>query len=148
MSCDEMKILLSGLADNELDGQQKKDVEDHVVGCDSCRHEYSRLLKLKEVTSDMKYFDIPERLMEGYWQRIYRRVEWGLGWLFLSAGIIIMIAFAVWELMNGFFLDPTVPLFLKAGLALLLGGLIILLVSIIRERLFARKHDRYDEVEL
>lgn len=148
MNCDEIKILLSGLVDDELDRQQKKIVEDHIVTCDACREEYSRLLKLKEVTNDMRHYDLPDRLMAGYWQGIYRRTERGLGWIFFSVGAILLIMFGAWQILNGFFLDPTVPVIFKAGLSLLLIGLIILLVSIIRERLFTRKHDRYDEVEL
>lgn len=148
MKCDEVKISLSGLVDGELDIRQKEIVEDHIVSCDNCREEYSRLLKLKEVTSDMKHYDLPDQLMAGYWQGIYRRTERGFGWIFLSIGAILLITFAAWQLLNGFFLDPTVPVFLKAGLGFLLCGLIILLISIIRERLFSKKHDRYDEVEL
>ncbi len=148
MKCDEMKIFLSGLVDGELDIGQKEIAEDHIVSCDNCREEYSRLLKLKEVTSDMKHYDLPDRLMAGYWQGIYRRTERGFGWIFLSIGAILLITFAAWQLLNGFFLDPTVPVFFKAGLGFLLSGLIILLISIIRERLFSKKHDRYDEVEL
>ncbi|MEE9554477.1 MAG: zf-HC2 domain-containing protein [candidate division Zixibacteria bacterium] len=148
MSCDEMKILLSGLIDGELEDEQKKTIEDHIVSCDNCREEYSRLLKLKEVTNDMKHYDLPDRLMAGYWQGIYSRTERGFGWILLSIGAILLVTFAAWHLLNGFFLDPTVPVFLKAGLGLFLFGMIILLVSIIRERLFSKKHDRYDEVEL
>ena len=148
MSCDEMKIMLSGLVDDELDGQQKKIVEDHIVSCENCRNEYSRLLKLKEVTNDMRHYDLPDRLMAGYWQDIYRRTERGLGWFLFSAGAVLLILFGAWQIFNNFFLDPTVSILLKAGVGILLIGLIILLVSIIRERLFSRKHDRYDEVEL
>jgi hypothetical protein len=63
-------------------------------------------------------------------------------------GVIILLAIGVWELLQNFFLNPTVPIILKVGLAAFLLGLIILLVSLIRERLFSRAHDRYEEVEL
>jgi len=148
MSCDGMKILLSGLIDGELDAGQKKSAESHIVFCGGCREEYARLLKLKEVTDDMKYFDLPDKLWAGYWQGIYRRIERGIGWFLLSLGAAVIIAFGAWRFLNDFILDPRISVFLKIGVGALLSGLIILLVSIIRERLFIRKHDRYDEVEI
>ncbi len=148
MNCEQAKILLSGLVDGELNLEDKKIVSDHIASCPDCRREYARLKKLKEVTDDMKYFDLPDKLWAGYWREIYNQVERGIGWIFLSIGAIILLAFAAWQILNNFFLDSTQSLYLKLGIGLLLLGLIILLISIIRERLFSRKHDRYDEVEI
>ena len=148
MNCEQAKILLSGLVDAELNPEEKKIISDHIGSCPDCRREYARLKKMKEVTDDMKYFDLPDKLWAGYWREIYNRVERGIGWIFLSIGAIILMAFAAWQILNKFFLDPAEPLYLKLGVGLLLLGLIILLISIIRERLFSRKHDRYDEVEI
>ncbi len=96
----------------------------------------------------MKYFDLPDRLWAGYWHGIYNRIERGTGWIILSIGTIILLAFGAWELLHHFFLNPLVPLILKIGVAALIMGIIILLVSLIRERLFSRAHDRYEEVDL
>jgi predicted anti-sigma-YlaC factor YlaD len=148
MNCEQARILVSGLVDGELDLEEKKIVSDHIASCPDCRREYARLKKLKEVTDDMKYFDLPDKLWAGYWREIYNRVERSIGWIFLSIGAIILLAFIAWQILNNFFLDPTEPLYLKLGLGLFLLGLIILLISIIRERLFSRKHDRYGEVEI
>ena len=148
MNCDEIKILLSGMVDGELDSDEKKKVSDHLVSCDACREEYAKLLKLKEVTDDMKYFDLPDRLWAGYWHGIYNRLERGIGWILLSVGVILILAFAAWNFLQGFLLDESVPFYLKIGVSGLILGVIVLLVSIIRERLFSKKHDRYDEVEI
>lgn len=148
MSCEDMKILISGLIDGELDSSQKKTIEDHIVSCHVCRSEYSKLMKIKEATNSMKYFDLPDRLWDGYWHGIYRRLERGTGWILLSIGALILVAFGLWRLLNDFFLDPAVSIILRAGVGALLLGLLIILISIIRERLFARKHDRYDEVQI
>lgn len=148
MNCEEAKILLSGLIDGELTLEEKKAVNDHLVSCDNCRKEYARLIRLKEVTDEMKYFDLPDRLWANYWRGIYNRTERGIGWIFFSIGAIILLAFGGWELLQNFFLDDKTPLLLKIGVGASLLGLIILIVSIIRERLYSRAHDRYEEVEL
>jgi predicted anti-sigma-YlaC factor YlaD len=148
MKCDEMKILLSGLIDGELNPGQKKTAEDHIVSCPECRAEHARLKKLKEVTDDMKYFDLPDRLWAGYWHNIYRRIERGVGWILISIGSISVLAFAAWRFLNDFFLDQDISIVLRFGIGAATLGLIILLISIIKERLFSRKHDRYDEVDI
>jgi predicted anti-sigma-YlaC factor YlaD len=148
MNCEEIRILLSGMVDGELEPGEKKTVSDHLVSCDVCREEYAKMLKLKEVTDDMKYFDLPDRLWAGYWHGIYNRLERGIGWILLSIGAILILIFAAWNFVKGFLLDPSVPFYVKAGVSGLILGVIILLVSILRERLFSKKHDRYDEVEI
>jgi len=42
--------------------------------------------------------------------------------------------------------DPTVDIILKAGVVVLIAGLAILFVSVLRERIFFRKKDRYKDV--
>lgn len=148
MNCDEIKILLSALVDNELDPEQKKAVGDHLAACADCRAEYARLNRLKEVTDSMKYFDLPDKLWAGYWNGIYNKIERGLGWIFLSLGVILIVSIGAWETLNKFFLDSRPPLILKIGVGSGIFGVIILLVSVIRERLFSRAHDRYEEVEI
>ncbi len=148
MSCEEIKILISGMIDGELGPGEKQKVSDHLVSCDDCREEYAKLNKLKEATDDMKYFDLPDRLWAGYWHGIYNRLERGIGWIFLSLGAILIIAFATWRFLQNFLLDNAVPIYVKFGVSALVLGLIILLVSIVRERLFSKKHDRYNEVEI
>lgn len=103
---------------------------------------------IKEVTDQMQYKEMPDGYWEGYWENLYRKLERGLGWILMSIGAIILIAFAFtfgfWE----FFTDPNVPIILKGGIFIGGLGVIIMLVSVLRERLFARNHDRYEkEVE-
>jgi len=148
MKCEDIRILLSGMVDGELESSEKQAVSKHLVSCDACREEYARLKRLKEVTDDMKYFDLPDRLWAGYWHGIYNRLERGVGWILFSIGAILILAFAAWRFLQGFLLDVTIPLYVKLGVSALVLGLIVLLVSIIRERLFSKKHDRYDEVEI
>ena len=96
----------------------------------------------------MQFFDLPDRLRASYWREIYNRLERGAGWIFFSIGVILLLAFGSWELLNKFFLSPQPSPILKIGVGALILGLIVLLVSVGRERLFTRGHDRYEEVEI
>lgn len=147
MKCDKIRELLAGYQDGELDPEQLSTVQSHLAECSDCRAELARLEKVKEVTGKVKFNDLPLEVWEGYWQNLYRRIERGLGWIFLSIGAIIMAAVGAFYLVKDFFLDPAVGIFSKAGVAGLILGGIILLVSVLRERIFAYNRERYREVE-
>jgi hypothetical protein len=48
---------------------------------------------------------------------------------------------------EGLIQAPDVPVFFKIAILSVLGGVVILLVSLVREQLFVRKRERYKEVE-
>ena len=147
MNCQQAIIYISGKLDGELTPEQERELDLHLQDCPVCSKEYQELLKIKEVTSDMRFTDLPDRFWAGYWNDIYNRLERGIGWMLLSIGAIVLLAFGAWELLNNFFLDETVSIVLRLGVGAGLLGVITLLVSVLRERLFARKHERYEEVE-
>jgi len=104
--------------------------------------------QMKEVADGMSLTKLPDQIWDGYWKGVYRRIERGSGWFFLSAGLIILLAFGAYHLFADFLLNPMEPIIVRLGVAIAILGTIILLVSIGRERYFARCHDRYErEVE-
>lgn len=146
MSEEKQRILLSGYIDNELSPDERRDFEVHLEGCADCRKELGAFQKLQEVTGAMKYADIPKQVWEGYWSSLYKRMERGVSWIFISVAAIILLCFGSYHIFVDFFLSSKAPLLLKIGVGCGIFGFIVLLVSIIRERLFAKKRDRYDEV--
>jgi len=147
MKCQETIILISGKLDGELTRKQEQELDLHIQTCEVCRSEYDDLLKLREVTSNMRFTDLPDRYWAGYWNDIYNRLERGLGWIFVSIGAIIILGFGAWEFFDKFLLDTNNSLLLRFGVSAGIMGVIFLLVSVLREKLFARKHERYKEVE-
>ena len=140
------KIMLSGYIDGELTSNEKQEFESYLKRDPELQKELDTFRKLQEVTGAMKYADVPEIVWENYWASLYRKFERGFGWIFFSIGAIIILAFGCYHIGADFFLKPGPPILLKIGVGTGLLGLIVLLVSIVRERLFARSHDRYDEV--
>ena len=147
MKCQEAIIMISGKLDGELTPEDELKLDKHLETCQVCRQEYEELKKLKEVTADMRFTDLPDRYWAGYWNDIYNKLERGLGWIFISISAIIMLGFGAWEIFDKFLMNGAIPILLRFGVGAGLIGLIILLVSVLRERLFARKHERYEEVE-
>lgn len=147
MNCQKAIIYISGKLDGELTPEQERELDIHLDSCQLCRKEYDELLKIKEVTSDMRFSELPDRYWAGYWNGIYNRLERGIGWIFLSIGIIILLCFGTWELFDKFFLNNSVSVMLKLGVGAGIIGAITLIVSVFREKLFARRHERYKEIE-
>lgn len=147
MKCEEIKPYLMSHLDGEIEPEKKKEIERHLTECESCRKEYQSFVRLKEETDKMKLADLSDQLWKGYWKGIYRRLERGAGWIFVSIGVIILLSFGVYQFFKEFLTDPNAPLILKIGVSTLAFGVIVLLVSIVRERLFLFKTERYGEVE-
>lgn len=147
MRCEEIRPYLSAYLDGEIEHDKKLEIEKHLSECESCTKEYQSFAKLKEVTDGMKFADLSDQLWAGYWKGIYRRIERGAGWIFLSIGAMVLLAFGAYQFFKNLFADPNVSLIVKVGVSTCTFGAIVLLVSIIRERLFLFKTERYKEVE-
>jgi predicted lysophospholipase L1 biosynthesis ABC-type transport system permease subunit len=98
----------------------------------------------------------------------YRHLERMAGWLLLATGLVVLIGYTGWEMVNEFFLNPeesvvatirpdgtggftmysTIPeLAYRLGVGAVLGGFVVLLVSVGRESLTKYRTERYREVE-
>ncbi len=138
--------MIAGYVDGELTEAERSDFEQELAVNPQLQAELEEFRKLKEVTSIMRYADLPLEVWENYWQSLYRKLERGFGWIFFSIGAIILLGFGAWELFYKIFTDPASPWYVKIGLPILLLGLVILVVSMGRERLFAYRRDRYKEI--
>ena len=95
----------------------------------------------------MKLKKLPEFYWDEYWNHIYNRLERGISWLLISVGTIIILGFALWHMLGELIADTLINPFLKGGIFILLIGVLILAVSIIREKIMIRKVDKYREVQ-
>jgi predicted anti-sigma-YlaC factor YlaD len=146
MDHQKIKELISSYHDGHLSEDQKKMIEEHVQQCEECRRELEEMGKFEEVMQKMELKQPPKEMWQVYGTSVYNRLERRIGWILLSIGAIIMLFFGGYKAIEGIIQDTTTPLILKIGILTVLGGLVILLVSIGRERIFVRKRERYKEV--
>jgi len=147
MKCEEVKPYLMSHLDGEIEPDKKTEIEKHLAECEECKREYQAFVKLKQETDKMKLADLSDELWNGYWKGVYRRVERGTGWVLLSMGAIILLCFGAYQFFKELLGDPNISLIVKIGVSMGALGAIVLLVSIIRERLFLCKTERYKEVQ-
>jgi len=142
-----VKELISSYFDGELDADRKKLVEDHIRTCSECKREFDEMARFEEVMGRMELKKPPEEAWKVYWSSVYNRMERRVGWILFSVGAIIILFFAGYHLLKGIIEDVGTPLVLKVGILAVLGGLAVLFVSVLRERIFVNKRERYKEIE-
>jgi len=146
MTCRNYKELLMGYLDNELDDEQREDLARHLASCAECSKELKEFEHLKKITDDVTLVDPDDKMWEQYWGSIYNRIERGVGWILFSIAAIVLVTYGGFKAIEDVVTDPTVGLVLKAGLVVLIVGLAVLFVSVVRERIFFWKNDRYKDI--
>lgn len=67
-----------------------------------------------------------------------------IGWLLFIAGLLVLAGFGLF----GFIFSAEIHLGMKLIMVAIYGGLALLLVSVLRQRLIERKTDKYKDVEI
>ena len=146
MTCQDHKDLMMAYLDDELNDEQKRAFEEHLASCPDCAKDTAEFKRLKEMTDCVAFVEPEDRVWNEYWSHVYNRLERGAGWILFSVAAIALLMFGGFELIETIIEDPAVSVLLKAGLLALLGGLAILFVSVLRERVYFWSRDRYKDV--
>ena len=145
MSCDEYEPMLTAYVDGELEAEDRLRLEEHLAGCEACRQALAELNALQEVLDMIKFTEPTDVELEKYWRNVYNRLERGVGWVLLSVGAIVLLCYGAFRLIEGVLGDTGVALAVKVGVVALMFGVVVLFVSLLRERLAVRKTDRYSK---
>ncbi len=147
LTCEEAQIRIMGLIDGELSTVQKKELREHLQTCSSCQKKYEAFVGLKNEAKEMKLKKLPEMYWDDYWDHVYNRMERGISWVLLSIGFILLLIYGSYEVLYDFFINPAKPLVLKMGVGIFTLGVVILFVSVFREKLMVRRMDQYRSVK-
>ncbi|MEJ2244940.1 MAG: hypothetical protein P8Y80_02460 [Acidobacteriota bacterium] len=148
MSDEKIRQLMMKIVDGVASPEEEKAMAEAIKENEKWRSELQAFIKIKEVTEKMQFKDLPDSYWTGYWSDIYRRTERTFAWILMSIGSIVILGFFAYMALSRFYSDPDISLLLKVGVSMALLGVIIMVISILRERLFARKRERYEkEVE-
>lgn len=144
---DRARDLMMAALDGELSGEQRAELDRMLAADERLRGEWTKLQKVKEVTDTMGYREPPDEIWGDYWTSVYNRLERGLGWILASIGALILIGFGLWHAVHDVLADSGLPGFIKLALFALLLGAVILIFSVLREKLFTRSRDAYREIQ-
>ena len=146
MTCRDNKDLMMAYLDGELDDRQNKVLQEHLAQCTQCAKELEEFKSLKLMTDNITLSEPEDQIWQRYWDHVYNRIERGIGWMLMSAAGVCLAVFGGFKMIETIVTDPSVSLFLKVALLVLILGLSILLISIMRERLYFWKNDRYRHI--
>jgi hypothetical protein len=136
--------MLSGYIDGELTQQQRQRVELHCDGCEQCAALMAELKALRDEVGRTRLGEYGEDAWREKMNDSTVQVTRGIGWLLFLAGVLAIGGVALYE----FVIDSSVPFHIKLITGSVWGGLGILLVSVLRQRLIERRTDKYDDVEI
>lgn len=95
----------------------------------------------------MKRIELTKKdLLQVYWSSMYVRLERSIGWILIFIGALILLIYGSYKIVESLVLDLSITLLQKIGFLVMIGGLVILLVSSIREQLFVHKRERYKDI--
>ncbi len=142
---EKFQLLLMAAIDGELSAAEKPRFEQYVREYPECYAEWQKYLKLKEVTQTMQFTKPAPELWEHYWADIYNRLERGLGWIVFSLGCVILLTYGGFKAVEAFIADQSLEWIVKAGIVAVIGGLMLLFVSVLREKIFMARKDKYQK---
>ncbi len=135
-SFDEEQI--SGYLDGALPQMQSQRVRLHVEDCGACRTLLEELETLREAAMSTRFHGPSE----DEWPELPRtrpsRFSRSMGWVLVVAWLVVVASLALWRFLSQA-ADP-LEIFLALGLP---GGLLLLFVSVLMDRLRELKTDRY-----
>jgi predicted anti-sigma-YlaC factor YlaD len=143
MSCMRMESDGMRYLDGEMSPAERSEFEEHIERCETCRRSLVRFRELQSLTRRVKMKDPTDEFWESYWKSIYRRLERKTAWIFIIVGAAMLIGYELYRTVASFGKIT----FEKIALVIFIIGALLLLVSIIRERLHQYKVDRYRDIE-
>ena len=140
------QYLLMGALDRELSTAERREFEQLLETDAEVQAEWTRLKRVKGLTDSMEFKMPSDAIWDGYMASVYRRVERGVAWILLSVGTIVLVSTGLWHLGKAIFIAEDLPFYVKASLLAIFVGVAILIVSVVREKIFTHKRDPYKDV--
>jgi len=143
MTCSRMEHDGMRYIDGEMSPEERLEFEEHMKGCDACRRSLEGFRELQSLTGRIKMKDQTDAFWEQYTKSLYRRLERKTAWIFIIAGAVMLVGYELYRAVVSFGRLT----FEKAALVLFVLGAVLLLVSVIRERIHQYRGDKYSKIE-
>jgi hypothetical protein len=137
--------LLSGYIDGELTQQDRQRVRLHCESCDECRRQLADLESLREAVGRTRLSDISKDVWREDTNDPTASTSRSTGWLLFIGGLLIAVGIGIYEFIKELDSIPLSVLLIIGGVY---GGLLLLFISVLRQRLIERKSDKYEDVEI
>lgn len=140
---EEIHRMLSAYFDEELTQADSQRVQVHLEECEHCRTALREMFEIQQIASQMKFRQPPEAMMDALETTMSVRTPRALGWT------ILLLCLAGWGVYAVIYSIKHVrwPDVVELTIGGTLTGVVLLFVSVVRQRLLERPHDRYRKVK-
>jgi hypothetical protein len=130
------------LLDGEMSEAERSEYEEHVRHCEVCAAELASMGRVVELTDELRLRTPDDEFWEGYWESVYRRSERSVGFLFVIAGVLMVLFYGIFKAVT----SPRLLTYEGISITIILLGLVVIFVSVARERYHESKNDPYKGV--
>jgi hypothetical protein len=141
------RILMMAEIDGEISAEEREELRTLLKRYPELSQEFEQFTRMKEVMDHMQLEKPKDDIWKTYWFNVYHRLERGLAWFLFTLGACIVFAYGLFRAVLGIWADADIPLIIKIGIFSVILGAIILLISVIREKVFLSRRERYKEVQ-
>jgi ferric-dicitrate binding protein FerR (iron transport regulator) len=142
-----IRSLMMAALDNECSPAERRELEQALQQNPALQSEWRELQRVKEVSTMMSVRKPPEEVWSSYWAQVYARNERKVAWLLISIGAVVLLSWGLWQTILNVLGEMGLPDFIKVAIGILSLGVVVLAVSVVREKLFVNKHERYKDIE-
>jgi anti-sigma factor RsiW len=142
-SCEHYRTLIAGLLDNELTAEESVALNEHLIRCASCRADYEELRQTEKKLDAISYVEITDEAARSLWKLPYARTLRNASLLMVFGGYAALLIYGFIT----FLTDGDEDLFGKVTLAAIVIGFLVLLGSLVVERISTWRVDPYKEIE-
>ena len=134
--------MISPYLDGELTQADGQRVRLYLEENEEARQAFREMQELQQLTSTMKFRDPSEEVMEALETRLSVQAPRRFGWGLVIIGLVAWTIYAAVL----FIRNPRMPTLPELFGGAVITGLVMLFVSVLRQRVLERPHDRYRKV--
>lgn len=142
---DHVGELLSGFIDGELTQQDRQRVQLHIDGCKKCSADVDELRLLRQTVGKARLSRLDDDVWREAMDDTMVKASRGIGWLLVVGAVLLGAGLGVYELVSS---PSSMSLLEKMIVGGVYGGMLLIFISVLRQRLIERKTDRYKDVEI
>ena len=133
---------LSAYLDGELTQADSQRVRLYLDENVEARQAFDEMSQLQHMTAEIRFRNPPDELMDALAQRFSVQAPRRFGWGMVIMGLVAWVVYAAATVARNLRWPSWPELFTGAAIA----GLVMVFVSVLRQRILERPHDRYRKV--
>ena len=142
-NCEKYRPLIVGLLDNELTSEEIQELNTHLNRCEACRKEFDEMKEISGKLALPSFKEPEDEILDTLWKSPYSRFTRNAGFFMVAASCLGLAGYIFYE----FMVEKKAALLPKISTAALIIGFLVLLFSVIRERIRTYKKDIYKEIK-